>query len=101
MAIVLIFFSLAENRVLEGLEIPLNLQLNYGGHQSYMELRIIQLRDTLAAPPLASIMGKGRGSSKGASANDSDSDETINDGSNPNLIPKEEGKIDYAIFECT
>lgn len=77
------------------------MQLNYGGHQSYMELRVIQLRDSLTAPPLSSIVGKGRGSSKGVSANDSDSDETINDGSNPNLIPKEEGKkiaIEYNII---
>ena len=75
------------------METPLNLQLNYGGHQSYMELRIIQMRDSLSAPPLSSLAaGKGgRGNSRGAAANDSDSDETISD-DNPNVTPKEEGK---------
>ncbi len=77
------------------MEIPLNLQLNYGGHQSYMELRIIQMKDSLSAPPLSSIPGKGgRGTSRGATANDSDSDETISD-ENPDINPKEEGKTDF------
>ena len=80
-----------ENRIVDGKEIPLNLQLNYGSHPGYMELRIIQLKDTLSAPPLSSVMSKGKNSSQGASANDSDSDETISEGSNPNLIPREEG----------
>lgn len=67
------------------MEIPLNLQLNHGNHQSYMELRVVQLRDSLSAPPLSAI-------ARGAAANDSDSGEdTVSESSNPNLIPKEEG----------
>ena len=83
--------NFAENRILDGMEVPLNLQLNYGGHRSYMELRIIQIKDSLSAPPLSSIMaGKGgRGTTKGATATESDSDETISDA---DVNPKEEGK---------
>ena len=80
-----------ENRIVDGKEVPLNLQLNYGVHPNYMELRIVQLRDSLSAPPLASV-GRGRSGSRGASADSTDSDETLSEGSNPNLVPKEEGK---------
>jgi hypothetical protein len=75
------------------MEIPLNLQLNHGTHQSYMELRIVQLRDSLSAPPLASL-GPGKGGSRGAAATDSDSDDTVSEEDNDhNLIPKEEGNL--------
>lgn len=89
----LLLLLFLENRIVEGMESPLNLQLNYGGHQSYMEMRVIQLRDTLSAPPLSSMSKEKRSSrGSGAAANDSESDETLSEGSNPNLIiPKEEG----------
>ena len=77
------------------METPLNLQLNYGSHQSYMELRLVQMRDTLAAPPLSASKSKGahRGSRPGRGGDGgSDSDETLSNGSNPNdIVPKEEG----------
>lgn len=75
------------------MEFPLNLQMNHGNHQSYMELRIVQLRDSLSVPPLSTLAGPGKGSSRGAAANESGSDEDIVlEESNPNLIPKEEGR---------
>ncbi len=85
-------FNGAESRIVDGVEIPLNLQLNHGSHRSYMELRVVQLRDSLSAPPLLSgLPGARKGGSKGASVNESDSDDSISDDGNPPLIPKEEG----------
>lgn len=81
-----------ENRIVDGMELPLGLQLNYGGgQQSYMELRIVQLRDTLSALPISSIAHAGSKGRRGsnASAHDSDSDDTHSDS---NLSPKEEGR---------
>lgn len=85
-----LFVCLLENQIVDGMEIPLNLQLNHGPHQSCMELRIVQLRDTLSVPLKGSSNGRGGG---GGGANDSDSDDT---GSNPNLSPKEEGRAGYS-----
>lgn len=83
------------------METPLNLQLNYGSHQSYMELRLVQMRDTLAAPPPSASKSKGahRGSRPGRGGDgESDSDETLSNGSNPNdVVPKEEGMLVLSI----
>lgn len=53
------------------------------------------MRDTLAAPPLSAAKSKGahRGIRAGrGGGGDSDSDETLSNGSNPNdVVPKEEG----------
>lgn len=89
----MILFS--EIRLVGAVEKPLNLQLNYGSHQSYMELRLVQLRDTLSAP-LSAVKSKGshRGGRAGRGDGGSDSDETLSNGSNPNdVVPKEEGTI--------
>ena len=55
----------------------------------------MQMRDTLAAPPLSASKSKGahRGSRPGRRGDGgSDSDETLSNGSNPNdIVPKEEG----------
>ena len=76
---------------MEGVENPLSLCLNHGGHQSYMELRLVQLRDSLSSPPPLS-MGVGNGRGKGGSAEDSDdSEEMLPPEDNPTLNPKEEG----------
>lgn len=83
-----------EIRLVKSMEKPLNLQLNYGSHQSYMELRLVQMRDTLTAPTLSAMKSKGthRGGRTGRGAGEIDSDETLSDGSNPNdVVPKEEG----------
>ena len=76
------------------METPLNLQLNYGSHQSYMELRLVQMRDTLASPPSGSaakskVAHRGVRPGRGGDG-DSDSDES-NDSSPNDVIPKEEG----------
>ena len=81
------------------METPLNLQLNYGSHQSYMELRLVQLRDTLTAPVSSAAKSKGahRGTRAGRGDGDSDSDETLSNGSNPNdIVPKEEGTLKHS-----
>ena len=70
---------------MDHLEIPLNLQLNYGVHNC-MELRVVQVRDSRSFPTT-----KGRPKSRGASVDGESSDDTLSDGSNPNLVPKEEG----------
>ena len=84
----------AEIRLLNAKETPLNLQLNYGSHQSFMELRLVQMRDTLSTPLHSATKSKGnqRGSRGGRGEGDSDSDDTLSNGSNPNdIVPKEEG----------
>ena len=64
-----------------------------------MELRLVQMRDTLAAPPTSAAKSKGghRGSRPGRGGDgDSDSDETLSNGSSPNdIVPKEEGMLEY------
>ena len=88
------FILFVEIRIVETGECPLKLQLNYGPHQTCMELRLVQLKDTLAAPPLSTVKLKGGLRKSGVSGEEggSDSDDTLN-GSNPNIaVPKEEGE---------
>ena len=70
------------------MDAPLHLQLNYGAHRSYMELRLVQMRDTRAAPMLTTVS---KSSLRRHNDGGSDSDETVNEGSGPNVVPKEEG----------
>lgn len=88
----IILSCLPEIRIVESEECPLKLQLNHGPHQSFMELRLVQLRDTMSAPHLSTVKKKG-GNRKSGDGDGSDSDDTLN-GSNPNIaVPKEEGTI--------
>jgi len=70
------------------MDAPLHLQLNYGPHRSYMELRLVQMRDTRAAPMLTTVA---KSSLRRHNDDGSDSDETINEESGSNVVPKEEG----------
>lgn len=71
-----------EIRVLGSMETPLNLQLNHAPHHSYMELRLVQMKDTRTSLSKSGHYGDGG----------SDSSETGSSGS-PNLTPKEEGML--------
>ncbi len=68
-------------------EYPLNLQLHHGPHQSAMELRLVQVRESRSAVPMTSGRRKGT-----ARDQDSDSEESGGSDSSPNIMPKEEGE---------
>ncbi len=54
-----------------------------------MELRVVQLRDSRSFST-----AKGRAKSRGALVDEESSDDdTLSEGSNPNLVPKEEGAL--------
>ncbi len=89
-----------EIRAVAGSEYPLGLQLNHGPHQSAMELRLVQVRESRSSVPMAS----GRRKSKVRGGNDSS--ESGSDES-PNIMPKEEGRVHWCnmdyfiiIIEC-
>ena len=64
-----------------------------------MELRLVQIRDTRAAPMLATVSKTSfrRHKKNGRS----DSDESVSGGSSPNVIPKDEGVcVDVCVCVC-
>ena len=73
-------------RILSNTEAPLNLQLEYGPHQTCIELRLVQLRDTFSSP--AALLG-----ATGKYSDSDSSDETLS--GSPSVVPKEEGRLIY------
>ena len=72
----------AEIRLLGSVESPLNLQLNYGTHKSYMEVRLVQMK-AARVDPMSRVYDRYDGS---------DTEETLSDEGNPNVaVPKDEG----------
>lgn len=67
-------------------EYPLSLQLHHGPHQSAMELRLVQVRESRSAVPMASGRRKSKVRDPG-----SDSEGSGGSDSSPNIMPKEEG----------
>ena len=75
----------SEIRIVSSKELPLNVQLNHGPHQKFMEMRLVQVRDTRR--PVSEEPHAQRNHGGG----ESDSDETISEEGGPNVVPKEEG----------
>ncbi len=75
---------------MSGSEYPLSLQLHHGPRQSAMELRLVQVRESRSAVPMASGRRKSkvRGGDQG-----SDSDGSGRSDDSPNIMPKEEGIV--------
>ena len=68
-------------------EMPLKLQLGSSQKQSYIELRLVQVRDTLAAPMLSTLSRGGGGALQHA-----ESDESLDREGGHHVVPKEEGE---------
>ena len=77
-----------EIRVLDGHEMPLKLQLGHSRKKPYLELRLLQVRDTLATPRISSVSARG-----GASGlTRVDSQDSLEGDNGHNIVPKEEGE---------
>ena len=77
----IIFISFSEVRTIGKSESPLEIQLQYGPHNTILEMRLVQVRDSRVK-----ISRRGRGL-----MNDSDSDDEETLRGRRNMIPKDEG----------